>query len=117
MTDSAPFTLTSIPSLARFAVYVKAIECAKLIYAIRCRASLRSQMLRAMDSVVLNIAEGAGERTPDAKRRYWAIARASLFETAAAVDLAAITRSEDSIPAIGGRLAELDRILGALTRR
>ena len=49
-------------------------------------ANLRDQLLRAADSVVLNIAEGAGRTSRDDKARFYAIAQGSLIECAAVLD-------------------------------
>ena len=49
-------------------------------------SALRDQMLRAADSVVLNIAEGAGRMARDDKRRFYEIALGSLLECAAVLD-------------------------------
>ena len=49
-------------------------------------ASLREQLLRAADSVVLNLAEGAGRISRDDKARFYAIAQGSLIECAAVLD-------------------------------
>ena len=70
-----------------------------------------------MRSVVLNVAEGGAERAPGAKRRYYGIARASLWEVAAAVDLAQLERHIEETNDIAERLREVDAILGSLTRK
>lgn len=44
-------------------------------------------MRRAMISVVLSIAEGSGKRTPADQRRFYAIARGSLQEVSAGIDI------------------------------
>ena len=49
-------------------------------------SDLRNQLLRAADSVVLNLAEGAGRISRDDKRRFYAIAQGSLIECAAVLD-------------------------------
>ena len=49
-------------------------------------ADLRNQLLRAADSVVLNLAEGSGRTSRDDKRRIYAIALGSLIECAAVLD-------------------------------
>ena len=49
-------------------------------------SDLRNQLLRAADSVVLNLAEGAGRTMRDDKRRFYAIAQGSLIECAAVLD-------------------------------
>jgi four helix bundle protein len=53
----------------------------------RCDEGLRDQIRRASASVLLNIAEGAGYRSPRAQSRHYIIARASLAETLAALRL------------------------------
>lgn len=47
---------------------------------------LRNQLQRAADSVVLNLAEGAGRISRDDKRRIYAIALGSLIECTAVLD-------------------------------
>ena len=116
MTTSTPITTSFFPSLARLAVYNKALRCAALVQSIRCRETLRSQLVRAMDSVVLNIAEGACDATRAQKARYFGIALASLFEVAAAIDLIRITRATDRFDDVASSIAEIDRMLRALTR-
>ena len=116
MTSSTPATTSSIPSLARLAVYTKALSCARLVHSIRCRETLRSQLDRAMDSVVLNIAEGASDNSLAMKKRSYRIARASTFEVGAAIDLVNLSRPFDGFTEIASRLSEIDRMLRALTR-
>ena len=48
---------------------------------------LHDQLERASLSVILNIAEGAGRRSRKDKRRFYAMARGSACECAAAVDV------------------------------
>ena len=60
--------------------------------------ALRDQLMRAVISVVLNIAEGADEYSPKEKVRFYRMARRSAAESAAALELlirfGAITRSD-----------------------
>lgn len=62
----------------------------------RGRAHLKDQLDRAATSVVLNIAEGAGEFCKDEKQRFYRIARRSATETAAVLD---ILERRKSVPA------------------
>jgi len=50
-------------------------------------AHLKDQLDRAVTSVVLNTAEGAGEFSRDEKQRFYRIARRSATETAAILDI------------------------------
>ena len=71
-------------------------------------ADLADQALRAAQSVVLNIAEGAARHGPTAKNSF-RIALGSAAETCAALDLVAL-------PGVEERQAELRRV-GAMLRR
>ena len=52
-------------------------------------AELRDQLDRASISIVLNIAEGCGRRSPADKGRFYSMARGSATECAAVLDLLA----------------------------
>lgn len=72
----------------RLDVYQRALEALDLCDSIieqlpPGRAHLKDQLDRAATSIVLNIAEGAGEFSPDEKRRFYRIARRSGTEAAA----------------------------------
>lgn len=73
-------------------VYQRAIEFLDLVDRIlegtpKGRAHLKDQLDRAGTSVVLNIAEGAGEFSARDKRRFYRMARRSATECAAIVDI------------------------------
>ena len=53
----------------------------------RGRGYLADQLQRAATSVVLNIAEGAGEFAPKEKARFYRMARSSATESAAVLDV------------------------------
>jgi four helix bundle protein len=73
----------------RLDVYVAARELASVVHLSRIAdAELRDQASRASKSVVLNLAEGLGSESPGVRRRHFGIAAGSVFEVAAAVDLA-----------------------------
>ena len=108
----------TLPALSRFQVYRKALECARRVVALPVHGELRDQLRRAAFSVALTAAEGAGERTTAAKARYFAISRASAWEVAAALDLAAIQLgSRADLAVIAGLVREIDAMLAALLRR
>ena len=73
----------------RLEAYAIAVEFHRALVPLarqRGLASLRDQMLRAADSIVLNLAEGAGRMARDDKRRFYEIALGSLTECAAVLD-------------------------------
>ena len=60
------------------------------------RGHFRDQLDRAATSIVLNIAEGAGEFSKDEKHRFYRIARRSATETAAILDVLQRRRAVDT---------------------
>jgi four helix bundle protein len=73
-------------------VYVKALEVCSRVYSLTSDLrpqfwTIGRQLQRAVTSVLLNIAEGAGEFSPDDKARFYRMARRSAAEAAAALDL------------------------------
>jgi four helix bundle protein len=78
-------------------------------------AELRDQLDRASISIVLNIAEGCGRRSPADKARFYSMARGSATECAAIVDLLAVRGLVDE--RLGKRArALLVRVVQMLTR-
>jgi four helix bundle protein len=78
----------------RLDVYQRALELLDLCDTIleklpAGRAHLKDQLDRAATSIVLNVAEGAGEFSPDEKRRFYRIARRSATESAAILHIMA----------------------------
>lgn len=73
------------------------------------RKHLRDQLVRAADSVVLNIAEGAGREPGDARRNHFRIAAGSASEVAAVLDLI-------DLPDGAARKDELRRVAAMLSR-
>jgi len=59
----------------------------EILEAAKMKAHLRSQLDRAATSIVLNIAEGAGEFSPREKQRFYRMARRSTNECAALFDI------------------------------
>ena len=80
---------------------------------------LRWQMRRAVRSVVLNIAEGAGEFSPKEKARLFRIARRSGWETVGVFDLGMhegfFTRSDTRVAE--GLLQEVAAILTTMIKK
>ncbi|MBW2255293.1 MAG: four helix bundle protein [Deltaproteobacteria bacterium] len=73
------------------------------------RRHLRDQLVRAADSVVLNIAEGCGQEPGAARRNHFRIAMGSASETCAVLDLV-------NLPQASERQQELRRIGAMLSR-
>jgi four helix bundle protein len=78
----------------RLDVFVVAVEMVICVDEIaeglpKGRGYMRDQLRRAANSVVLNIAEGAGEYSPGEKARFYRIAKRSATEAAAQVIVAA----------------------------
>jgi four helix bundle protein len=89
--DSAPSQEAGAALLdaERLDVYGVALEFHAKAAALALRADsvVRDQLRRSSLSVVLNIAEGAGRRSPAQKRHFYSVARGSAMESAATVDV------------------------------
>jgi four helix bundle protein len=83
-TDAGVPAFLDCERLDCFRVAVEFQALAADIASARRLGSLRSQLDRASTSIVLNIAEGAGRRSPADKAHFYAIARGSTTERAAA---------------------------------
>ncbi len=78
-------------SFQRLRVYQRSIEFVAATMEVigelrKGHADIADQLLRAAQSQPLNIAEGAGRRTPADQARFYAQARGSAMEAAAALD-------------------------------
>ena len=73
---------------------------------------LQDQLLRASSSVVLNLAEASGKRTPQDQRRFYSIAFGSLRECRAILEM---ERIED--PDLNRIVDQLGAILYVLSRK
>ncbi len=104
----------------RLDVYKAAIEFIGVTEAIverlpKGRGYLVDQVQRAATSIVLNIAEGAGEAQSPEKVRFYRMARRSAFECAAILDVLATQRLADATELRRGEQL-LQRIGAMLTR-
>jgi four helix bundle protein len=81
----------------------------------RGHANLSDQLYRAVMSIPLNIAEGAGEHRPLEKARFYRIARRSATEASAALDILACLKLTDR-RAIRNAKVLLARIVAMLVR-
>jgi len=94
----------------RLDVYQCALQFAALTFQMmeklpRGHAELADQLRRATISLPLNIAEGTGKTSPKERARYYSIARGSVMECAAIVDLLVLQRL------IEPRIAEQTKLL------
>lgn len=104
----------------RLDAYQRALELLDLVDRIveqmpAGRAHLKDQLDRAATSVVLNIAEGAGEFSPRDKRRFYRIARRSANESAAVLQVVA-RRKQAPESQLREALTLLHRIISMLVR-
>jgi four helix bundle protein len=116
--DSAPFL-----DAERLVVYGVALEFQSQASALALRADaiVRDQLRRASLSIVLNIAEGAGQRSRAQKRHLYGIARGSAMESAAILDVLRGTglaspaegrAARDLVVRVVQMLTRLDQALG-----
>jgi four helix bundle protein len=76
--------------IRNFQAYDLAVALHRKVETIELKHSLKDQLIRASESVVLNLAEGSGKPTPKDKARFYAIAFGSIREVQAVFDLASI---------------------------
>ena len=106
----------------RLCVYRKALsflEQLETLGSLPGEYELRDQLRRASASIVLNLAEGASRQSPADKRRFYLIARGSLGEVGAALDILRIRRriSPARHAELRAALVEIARMLGGMTRQ
>lgn len=103
-------------------VYMKAKDfhrdCRVLLFRIKLESYVRDQLGRASLSIVLNIAEGSAKFSKPDRRNYFVIARGSLFECIAILDILNDERliNEVQFQTILNRADELSRILYAMIK-
>ncbi len=78
--------------------------------------SVGIQLVRSADSIGANIAEGLGRATPPDQRRFFLIARGSLYETEHWLERAASRDLIGSDEGFGAASSELGRVLSGLVR-
>ncbi len=100
-------------------VYRAAIQYAgwayKLCESLRGHRNAKDQLIRASQSIPLNIAEGNGKATEPDRRRYFEIARGSTFACAAVQDVLEICGALTSETNAESKKL-LDRIAAMLTK-
>ncbi len=73
--------------LAKFRTYQLAVRFYKDSQSLKLPRHLKDQFNRASSSIVLNLAEGSGKRTPKDKIKFYSISLGSLREYQAVLDL------------------------------
>src|SRR5690349_21691235 len=83
----------------KFPVYIKSEELltkAQIIFKSKViDKSLKDQLYRAMTSILLNIAEGAGKFSKPDKRHFYTIARGSAYECSSIIRIIKIESNVD----------------------
>jgi four helix bundle protein len=105
-------------------VYAKAIQAVALVARITMTIAsldrwLAVQIRRAAGSIVLNIAEGAGEFSREEKAKFYRYARRSALEVSAGLDLVAVYGKADAktIEKLQSLLDEIAAMLTAIVKR
>ena len=98
-------------SYERLEVYQLSLKCTQQCLEVlqdvpRGYAELRQQLRRAIISVSLNIAEGAGKTGLDSKKNFYDIAKGSAMESAAIIDILQMAKFIDA-----ARHSELKELL------
>ena len=88
MSDETSYMLFDFQKLE---VYRKAqhfyVECKCITRNKTIERHVKDQLSRASYSIVLNIAEGSGRKSPADRRNFFTISRASIFECVAIIDM------------------------------
>ena len=80
--------------------------------------TLRDQLERASISIILNIAEGAGRRSPADRRRHFVFAQGSTYECAAILDILRLRRIAPPSRCVNARnyAVRIAQMLGKLVK-
>jgi four helix bundle protein len=103
-------------------VYKKAkafhLDCKALIKTNKLDNYVKDQLGRASFSIVLNISEGSGKFSKPDRRNYFSVARGSVFECVAVIDILHDTEiiSKESFESYLKKADELSRILYAMIK-
>jgi four helix bundle protein len=98
-----------IPALQNFRTYHLAVKFYDECKQVKLSASLRDQLTRATESIVLTLAEGSAKPTPKDRRRYYSIAMGSFRESQAILSLADQNQLLASYDRVGASLYKLSR--------
>ena len=90
--------------LNNFRTYNLAVSFYRMTGPIALQRHLKEQLDRAASSIVLNLAEGSGRRTPADQRRFFSIAFGSLRECQAILDLSPNEEASQCADNLGAHL-------------
>ena len=95
--------------MKNFRTFKLAVEFYQSIKNLKLNSHLRDQLLRASQSIALNLAEGRGKATTRDQKRFFSIAMGSLRECQAALILADMegTREWQKLDILGAHLFKL----------
>ena len=98
-----------IPALQNFRTYPLAIQFHRECKQVKLPASLRDQLKRATESIVLTLAEGSAKPTAKDRARFYSMAMGSFRECQAILSLARQTEILQRFDCLGGCLYRLAR--------
>lgn len=99
-----------IPALQKFRTYGLAVEFHQACKGVELSASLRDQLTRATESIVLTLAEGSAKPTARDRARYYSMSLGSFRESQAILSLADETNLLKRYDHLGACLYKLSRI-------
>ena len=106
-------------SYKKLIVWQKAMSLVKSVYTVANKFpkneeyNLKSQVKRAAVSVVSNIAEGSGRKSPAERKRFYEIARSSAIEVDAQLEIAVLLQhnTEEDCAEANGLILEVFKML------
>ena len=98
-----------VPALQNFRTYHLAVEFYRECKTVKLSPSLRDQLTRATESIVLTLAEGSAKPTPKDRRRYYSMALGSFRESQAILSLADQSQILSKHDHLGASLYKLSR--------
>ncbi len=98
-----------IPALQNFRTYGLAIEFHEACKQICLKASLKDQLTRATEGIILTLAEGSARPTAKDRARFYAMALASFRESQVALQLAGRADLIKRFDRLGACLYKLSR--------
>jgi len=98
-----------IKALQNFRTYGLAVQFHQECKQVKLSASLRDQLKRATESIVLTLAEGSAKPTAKDRARFYSMALGSFRESQAILSLAGQTQILEQFDRLGGCLYRLSR--------